>query len=151
MDGGENERRIASLVHAVFLASVGVFALVLWFARRGGGAPADPTGRAETLAFVLLLIAAAECLGADRLGRRRLRRGSADPISRVRVFFVVRFGAAEAAAVFGLMLGFLGGGAVAVGLLFGLSVAALLLAAPSREAWAEALALAVSGSDRGAG
>lgn len=146
MDSAENQRNIASLVHIVFLASVGVFAVVLWFARRSGGAPADPTGRAEALAFLFLLIGAAECLGADRLGRRRLRRGLGDPVGRVRAFFLVRFGAAEAAAVFGLMLGFLGGSALAVGMLFALSVVALAVAAPSRQAWSEAMALAQSGA-----
>ena len=144
MDNAENQRNITSLVHVVFLASVGVFAVILWFARKNGGAPVDPTGRAEGLAFIFLLIGTAECLGADRLGRRRLRAGSGDPIGRVRAFFLVRFGAAEAAAVFGLMLGFLGGNALAVSLLFALSIVALVLAAPSREAWSEAIALAQS-------
>jgi hypothetical protein len=145
MDSAENQRNIAAMVHVVFLASVGVFAVILWLARTSGGAPADPTGRAESLAFLFLLIGAAECLGADRIGRRRLRLGSGDPIARVRSFFLVRFGAAEAAAVFGLMLGFMGGGALAVGLLFALSLLALALAHPSREAWSRALALAQRG------
>jgi hypothetical protein len=144
MEPGERERDAASLVHMVFLASIGVYALVLWITRGGGGAPSEPTGKTESLAAVFMVIGAAECFGADRLGRRRLSRGGGDPISRVRSFFLVRFGAAESAAVFGLMLGFLGGGVLAVGLLFALSATALLLAAPSREAWGKALALARS-------
>ena len=142
MDAGEKERNVVSLVHMAFLASVGVYIVVLWFARKNGGAPAAPIGKAETLAFLFLMIGGAECFGADWLGRRRLLRGSGDPVSRVRAFFLVRFAAAEAAAVFGLMLGFLGGGGFAVGLLFSLSVLALVLAAPSREAWSKAMSLA---------
>ena len=142
MDVGEKERSVVSLVHMAFLASVGVYILVLWFARKSGGLPADPTRKAETLALLLLMIGGAECFGADWLGRRRLHRGPGDPVSRVRGFFLVRFAAAEAAAVFGLMLGFLGGGGIAVGLLFSLSVLVLVLSAPSREAWSRAMALA---------
>ena len=142
MDAGEKERNVVSLVHMAFLASVGVYILVLWFARKSGGVPADPTRKAETLALLFLMIGGAECFGADWLGRRRLPRGPGDPVSRVRTFFLVRFAAAEAAAVFGLMLGFLGGGGFAVGLLFSLSVLALVLAAPSREAWSKAMSLA---------
>ena len=146
MDAGEKERNVASLVHVAFLASIGVYAVVLWIARSSGGAPADPTGKTESLAFLFLVIGAVECFGAAWLGRRRLIRGAGDPVARVRAFFIIRFGAAEAAAVFGLMLGFLGGGVLVVGLLFALSATALVLAAPSREAWSEALALATGGA-----
>jgi len=142
MDQEASERRVTSLVHVVFLASIGVFGLVLWFARAGGGAPVDASGRAEARAMLLLLIAAAECYGAERWGRRRLRSGSGDPESRVQAYFLIRFGAAEAAAVFGLMLGFTGGGAFGVGALFALSLGTLVIAAPTREAWARALAVA---------
>lgn len=140
MNGGEKDRQVAGLVHIVFLASIGVYAILLWAARRGGTAPPDPTGRGETLAFCFLAIGAGEYSWASWLGRRQLARGLSDPISRVRSFFYLRFGAAEAVALFGLMLGFLGGGAVAIGLLFCLSAACLMMAAPSRAAWAAALA-----------
>jgi len=142
MDEGDGERRITALVHVVFIGSIGVFAVILWFARGSGGAPADPTGRAELRAFALLVIAAAECFGADLLGRRRLARASGDPVGRVRAFFLIRFGAAEAAAIFGLMLGFSGAGAFSVAALFALSLGALALAAPTPRAWSQALALA---------
>ncbi|MGH9364062.1 MAG: hypothetical protein ACRD1B_02185 [Thermoanaerobaculia bacterium] len=139
MNEGEKDRRLASLVHMAFLASIGVYLILIVVARRGGAAPTDPTGRTQTLAFCLLAIAAGEFSWASWLGRRHLTRGSGDAVSRVRSFFYLRFGAAEAAAIFGLMLGFLGGGAVAIGLLFALSAAALLAAAPSPGRWAAAL------------
>ena len=147
MDPSEKDRRLVGLVHVVFLASIGVYAVVLWIARRGGSAPLDPGGRAPALGIVLLALGAGEISWANWLGRRQLSRGSRDALSKVRSFFFLRFGAAEATAVFGLMLGFLGGSVAAVGLLFALSAAALVLAAPSRAAWNEAMALA-SGEDR---
>ena len=140
MNGGEKHRRLASLVHMVFLASIGVYLVLIVVARRGGAAPQDPSGKAETMAFWFLAIAAGEYSWASWLGRRQLTRGSGDAVSRVRSFFYLRFGAAQAAALFGLMLGFLGGGAVAIGLLFALSAAALWAAAPSPGKWAAALA-----------
>jgi hypothetical protein len=140
MNGSENDRNVASLVHVVFLASIGVYSILLWIARRGGTAPPDLTGRSETLAYCFLAIGAGEYSWASWLGRRRLAGNSGAPRARVRSFFYLRFGAAEAPALFGLMLGFLGGGIVAVGLLFALSLACLVAAAPTRGAWDRALA-----------
>lgn len=152
MNGTEKDRNVASLVHVVFLASIGVYAVLLWIARRGGTAPPDTTGQSETLAFCFLAIGAGEYSWASWIGRRRLVSGSAAPPARVRSFFYLRFGAAEAPALFGLMLGFLGGGIVAVGLLFALSLACLTAAAPSRSAWNRALAEADgAGRERPAG
>jgi hypothetical protein len=140
MNGSEKDRSVASLVHVVFLASIGIYAILLGIARHGGTAPPDSTGRSETLAFCFLAIGAGEYSWASWLGRRQLARGSGAPAARVRSFFYLRFGAAEAPALFGLMLGFSGGGIVAVGLLFALSFACLVAAAPTRGAWGQALA-----------
>jgi hypothetical protein len=140
MNGSEKDRNVASLVHVVFLASIGVYSILLWIARRGGTAPPDSTGRSETLAFLFLAIGAGEYSWANWLGRRRLVRGPGAPGERVRSFFYLRFGAAEAPALFGLMLGFSGGGIVSIGLLFALSFACLIAAAPTRGAWDQALA-----------
>ncbi len=147
MNGPEKDRNVASLVHVVFLASIGVYAILVWVARHGGTAPPDVTGRSEALTVCFLAIGAGEYSWANWLGRRRLSRGSGAPLARVRSFFYLRFGAAAAPALFGLMLGFLGGGAVSVGLLFALSCGCLVAAAPSRRAWREALAEA-EGSGR---
>lgn len=141
MNGSEKDRNVASLVHVVFLASIGVYAVLLWIARRGGTAPPDVTGQSETVAFCFLAIGAGEYSWASWLGRRRLAGGTAAPSARVRSFFYLRFGAAQAPALFGLMLGFLGGGVVGVGLLFALSFVCLVAAAPTRGAWDQALAL----------
>ena len=140
MNGSEKDRNVASLVHVVFLASIGVYAILLWIARRGGTAPPDATGQSETLAYCFLAIGAGEYSWASWLGRRRLAGGTGAPLTRVRSFFYLRFGAAEAPALFGLMLGFLGGGIVSIGLLFALSFACLVAAAPTRGAWDQALA-----------
>jgi hypothetical protein len=140
MNGGEKDRNVASLVHVVFLASIGVYAILLWIARSGGTAPRDPTSQSESLAFCFLAIGVGENSWASWLGRRRLARGSGAPEARVRSFFYLRFGAAQAPALFGLMHGFSGGGLVAVGLLFAMSLAYLVAAAPTRNAWDQALA-----------
>ena len=140
MNESEKDRNVASLVHVVFLASVGVYAVLVWVARSGGTAPRDPAGRTEALAFCFLAIGIGENAWVSWLGRRRLARASGTPEARVRSFFYLRFGAAQAPALFGLMLGFSGGSFLAAGLLFAMSLAYLVAAAPSRGAWGQARA-----------
>ncbi|HYK41661.1 MAG TPA: hypothetical protein VE007_04670, partial [Thermoanaerobaculia bacterium] len=78
--------------------------------------------------------------GATLLGRRLLsaaagRPGAAD---RVRRYFLIRFAAADALAIFGLAAGFKGAPAADSAILFGVSAVALIAAAPTRRAWAAA-------------
>jgi hypothetical protein len=136
---GEMERRIASTVHLAFLSSVGVFGLILWVARRNGAATLDTSGRNGTATGLMLFLGIAEVAWAGWFGRRVLLRRSGDALARVRSCFFLRFAAAEAVGVFGLMAGFLGASAVTIGLFLAISVASLAAAAPSREAWQSAL------------
>lgn len=135
----EKERQIVSTVHVSFLSSIGVFALVLWIARRGGAAPLDTAGRNGTATGLMLFLGIAEVAWAGWFARRLLSRSTDQPVARVRSCFFLRFAAAEAVGVFGLMSGFMGAGAITVGLFFAIAVAALVVAAPSREAWHSAL------------
>jgi hypothetical protein len=135
----EKERQIVSTVHLAFLSSIGVYALVLWIARRSGAAPLDRSGRVGTIAGLMLGLGVAEVFWAGWFARRLLARRSGSALARVRSSFFLRFGAAEAVAVFGLMAGFLGASALTAALFYAVSAAALLLAAPSREAWRAAL------------
>ena len=142
VQNAERERRIASTVHLSFLSSIGVFALILWIARRGAAVTLDSAGRNATATGLMLFLGIAEVGWAGWFGRRLLVRGSGEALPRVRSCFYLRFAAAEAVAVFGLMAGLLGSPAVTIGLFLGVAAAALAAAAPSREAWQSALATA---------
>ena len=144
MPNAERERQIASTVHLAFLSSLGVFALILWIARRNGAATLDTSGRNGTPTGLMLFLGIAEVAWAGWFGRRLLLRRSGDALARVRSCFFLRFAAAEAVGAFGLMAGFLGASAVTIGLFLAVAAAALAAAAPSREAWRSALETAES-------
>ena len=138
----ESGRRIVSAAHVAMLASIGLYAGLLWLARPAVlEAPAGPGGM--KLSSILLAVGLAEYAAATVLGRRLLsaaagRPGAAD---RVRRYFLIRFAAADAIAVFGLVAGFKGAPAADSAVLLGVSALALVAAAPSRRAWASAWSL----------
>jgi hypothetical protein len=132
----ENDRRILSAVHAAFLAAMPVYALVLWFARDSASVAA---GRGDTLFWVLAGIGGAQYLIVERGGRRLLRLGRGPAEGRVRAYFLVRFAAAEAIGVFGLIAGFLGAAAWRVAALLALGLFGLALSRPTPTAWGQAL------------
>jgi len=132
----ESGRRIASVAHVAMLASIALYAGLLWLARP---AALEASGRAQ-ISSILLAVGLAEYAGATLLGRRLLsaaagRPGAAD---RVRRYFLIRFAAADAIAIFGLAAGFKGAPAADSAVLFGVSALALIAAAPTRKAWAAA-------------
>jgi F0F1-type ATP synthase membrane subunit c/vacuolar-type H+-ATPase subunit K len=136
----ESGRRIAAVAHVAMLASIGLYAGLLWLARP---AALEGPGRPQ-LSSILLAVGLAEYALATFLGRRLLaaaagRPGAAD---RVRRYFLVRFAAADAIAIFGLVAGFKGAPAADSAILFAVSAVALIAAAPSRRAWASAWRLA---------
>ncbi|HEY6147863.1 MAG TPA: hypothetical protein VIZ69_09200 [Thermoanaerobaculia bacterium] len=132
----EPGRRIASVAHVAMLASIALYAGLLWLARP---AVLEGPSRLE-LSSILLAVGVAEFAGATILGRRLLaaaagRPGAAD---RVRRYFLVRFAAGDAIAIFGLVAGFKGAPAADSAILFGVSALALIAATPTRRAWASA-------------
>jgi F0F1-type ATP synthase membrane subunit c/vacuolar-type H+-ATPase subunit K len=132
----ESGRRIATVAHVAMLASIGLYAGLLWLARP---AVLEGPGRPQ-LSSILLAVGLAEYAGATLLGRRLLsaaagRPGAAD---RVRRYFLIRFAAADAIAIFGLVAGFKGAPAADSAILFAISAIALIAAAPTRRAWASA-------------
>jgi hypothetical protein len=82
---------------------------------------------------------------AAAVGRTFLRSARARPLERVRLSFLIRGAAAEAIALYGLVLGFLGGSPGHVGALFALAIVALLASAPGKASWEEALRQAGGG------
>ena len=142
MSPEENDRRIATVLHIAMLSSVAVYALVLWLPR-GEVLPSAPRGAAARgVEWAFLAVGAAQYLIATALGKKLLQSRRGEPRRRVRSFFLIRFAAAEAIAIYGLILGFLGSPAGWVAGLFAVSAAALLLAAPTRDAYGDALARA---------
>jgi hypothetical protein len=141
-DEDESGRRVVSIVHTAMLASVPLYAGVLWLAR--GRAPflAAAAPPRPHLVEILFAIGAAEWAAATWVGRLLLKAGGgrAGAAERVRRFFLVRFAAAEAIAVFGLFAGFTGSPFRDSAFLFSAAAAALLLSTPSRAAWARARA-----------
>ena len=87
----------------------------------------------------LLATGGAEYLLVTVVGRRMLSARSGAALERVRSWFLIRFAAAEAIAVFGLAIHFLGGAAAHAQIFFLTSIAAFLLAYPGRTRFAEAL------------
>ncbi len=138
-DEDEAGRRIVAVVHMAMLAAVPLYFAVLWLSRGHPDLAAGGSLRPR-LPWVLLAVGAAEFAAATIFGRGLLRAagpGAGAP-ERVRRYFLIRFAAAEAIAVFGLFAGFGGASWTQAGVLFVASAAALLLAAPTRTAWTRA-------------
>ncbi len=134
----ETGRRIVSVVHIAMLSAIPLYAIILWLLR--GHAGLSGTSTRPRFALVLLAVGAAEWGLASLLGRAMLRTAGpgAGAFLRVRRYFLIRFAAAEAMAVFGLFAGFTGGTFRDVALLFSASALALLASTPTRAAYASA-------------
>ena len=136
----ENDRRVVTVVHIAMLAAVPVYGATLWLiremAKRAAGAVSD-----RRLAWVLLAIGAAQYLAVTVFGRALLysRRGNAR--DRVRSYFLIRFAAGEAIALFGLVAGLSGAPWGQAAALLAVAILALVHAAPTRNAYGTALAL----------
>ena len=142
-DEAERARRIQSIVHTALFAGVGIYAVLLLFLR-SEIALVTSARPSTTLFLALAAVGAAQYAGASAVGRSFLRARRSRPLDRVRLYFVLRGAAAEAIALYGLVLGFLGGSATHVAALFALAVVALLACVPGRDAWEAALRQAES-------
>ena len=144
MEPGEadRDRRVVTVVHLAMLAVVPVYGGVLWLS---GPARPRPHSGEPHLAWTLLAIGLGQYLAATLLGRKLLRSARGGARGRVRRYFLVRFAAAEAIAVFGLAAGFAGVPPRQALILFAAALCALLAAAPTRRAYAAALAQAGTG------
>jgi hypothetical protein len=138
-NGDEPGRRIVSVVHLAMLAAVAIYAIVLLLARGNAAVPAGPP-RSANFVILLFAIGAAQWGAATIVGKTLLRWGGpgAGAAERVRRFFLVRFAAAEAIAVFGLIAGLTGGPRRGAVLLLCTSAFALLASSPSRTAYRRA-------------
>jgi len=144
-DADEGSRRIVAVVHLAMLAAIPLYAGALALFR-GSGLPVRPAAERLRFVSVLLVIGAVEWAVATLVGRRWLVRGGGGSASdRVRRYFLIRFAAGEAMAVFGLFAGFTGVRWAEAGLLFAAAALALVLSAPTRAAWDTANRLADAG------
>ncbi|MEP7132414.1 MAG: hypothetical protein ABI914_04570 [Acidobacteriota bacterium] len=141
-DTDEGGRRIVSVVHVAMVAAVPLYALILWLLRGRAGLSGAGGPRPQYI-LVLLAVGAAEWGLASIVGRALLRSAGAGKGApeRVRRYFLIRFAAAEAIAVFGLFAGFTGGTPRDVAILLGASLLALVASTPTRAAWASAFEL----------
>ena len=128
-----------SIVHIAMLAAIPLYGGVVWLAR--GHAPFPPAPEARPhLVGILLSIGVSEWIAATVVGRMLLKagRGRRGAAQRVRRFFLIRFAAAEAIAVFGLFAGFSGCPGRDCALLFAASALALAASTPTASAWRQA-------------
>jgi F0F1-type ATP synthase membrane subunit c/vacuolar-type H+-ATPase subunit K len=138
VDPSEHDRRVVALVHTAMLAAVGVYAVALVFFRLEIVPNARALRADARLFLVFVALGVVQFSGAWVLGLRLLRLKRPDARDRIRLYFLIRAGAAEAIALFGFVLGFLGGRPLEVVALFAASVAGLLACAPGRHAWEQA-------------
>ncbi|MEX0881004.1 MAG: hypothetical protein WD451_14915 [Thermoanaerobaculia bacterium] len=142
MEPSEHDRRVMGLVHTALLAAVGVYGIVLLFFR----AELEPDSRHPdsglTLFLLFAAVGAAQFAGASIVGKLLLRSPRAGARDRVRLYFLLRAAAAEAIALYGFVLGFLGVPGTQVLALFAMAVAALLACFPGRGPWEEAVRVA---------
>ena len=146
----ERARRVLVLVHTALLAGVGIYAVILIFLRAEiatvrGARPASDS----TLFLVLAGVGLAQYAAAAWLGRAFLRTPRSRPVDRVRLSFLLRGAAAEAIALYGLILGFMGGSWARVLALLALAFVGLLACSPGKAAWEAAMRTA-EGSPPGA-
>jgi hypothetical protein len=143
----ERARRVQAVVHTALFAGVGIYAVLLLFLRSEIASTPPPRPAGSGLFLVLAAVGAAQYAGASAVGRLFLRSRRSRPLDRVRLFFLLRGAAAEAIALYGLVLGFLGGSPGQVTVLFALGAAALLACAPGRASWEAALRQAEAGPE----
>ena len=138
-NGDEPGRRIVSVVHLAMLAAVAIYAILLLVRGNLALAPGPP-GR-PNFVFLLFSIGAAQWGAATIIGGILLRRGGRGrgAAERVRRFFLVRFAAAEAIGVFGLVAGWTGESRSGAFLLLSAGALALLASSPTRTAYRRAL------------
>jgi hypothetical protein len=138
-NGDEPGRRIVSVVHLAMLAAVAIYAILLLLVRGNAALAAGPSGR-PNFVFLLFSIGAAQWGAATIIGGILLRRGGpgAGAAERVRRFFLVRFAAAEAIGVFGLVAGWTGESRSGAFLLLSAGALALLASSPTRTAYRRA-------------
>ena len=141
----EHARRVQTLVHTALLAGIGIYAILLVVLRTEIAAT-SPRPPGTALFLVLAGVGAAQYATASAIGRAFLRSPRSRAVDRVRLFFLLRGAAAEAIALYGLVLGFLGGRPGHVAALFAMGFLALLACMPGRAAWETALRQA---EDRG--
>ena len=139
ISASERARRIQTIVHTALFAGVGIYAVILLFLRSEISVVTSSRPPGTALFLALAAIGIVQYAAAAGIGRSFLRSRRAPATDRVRLSFLLRGAAAEAIALYGLVLGFLGAPAVHVGGLFALAVAALAACAPGKVAWEAAL------------
>jgi hypothetical protein len=132
------------LVHTALAASIGVYAVVLLFLRFGALRTGPSTPPSSRVFVALAAVGLTQFAAVSWIGRTLLRSRRSGGAERVRLYFLLRASAAEAIGLFGLLVGFRGAPLAHSVALFAMSLAALLVSAPSRAAWEQAQRMAES-------
>jgi hypothetical protein len=127
---------VVTLVHLAMVAAVVVYgAMVALLPPPAGGDARPRAPEWGVLAFGLIQYST-----VTAFARRLLRGGRGSAEERTQRYFLLRFAAAEAIGVFGLLLGLTAPGRVWPAVLLLASLFALAVAAPVRDAWRAAFA-----------
>ncbi len=132
----EHVRRIVTVVYVALLASVGACAVVLRFLPVHAG-----RGPRPAMEWGLLATGIGEYAAATLLGRRMLTARSGNSLARTRSYFLIRFAAAEATAVFGMAVFLMGSPPVHAAAFFAVSILMFLVSFPGKRAFSEAASL----------
>jgi hypothetical protein len=144
VESSENSRRRAVLVHIVLASSIGIYAVMLLFLGSGAFRSGSPTTPSLRTFVALSSIGLGQFAAVSWVGRALLRSRRSGGAERVRLYFLLRASAAAAIGLFGLLVGFRGAPLAHSVALFGMSLAAMLISAPSRAAWEQALRMTES-------
>ena len=136
----ERARRTLVLVHTALLAGVGIYAVILVLLRAEIAAVRSARPASNSALFLVLAgVGLVQYGAAAWLGRAFLRTPRSRPVDRVRLSFLLRGAAAEAIALYGLILGFLGGSWPQVFGLLALAFIGLLACSPGKPPWEAAM------------
>lgn len=139
MDPVETERRLSRKIHLALVAALAGYCFLFAQSRgRISSIPPDSVQRVD-LFLPMVVLAVVQFAAISVIARKRLRSNLGQPGAGARLYFFLRAVSAEAIALFGLLIGFLGAPVLEVAALFALSLAAMLSSFPTREAWQNAL------------
>jgi len=140
-DSLETQRRRSMLLHLALGASLVLYLFLLFQVTRSRASHGlSPSTATRSFLFgPLLIFGVVQFAVLAFVARKKLRSAPGPPAARARQYFLLRAVASETLGLLGLQIGMPGGPLSQTLLFFGLAFAGLLLTAPTREAWADAL------------
>jgi F0F1-type ATP synthase membrane subunit c/vacuolar-type H+-ATPase subunit K len=135
----EEALRTSRIIHAALVFSVVIYAVVAHYYHALGASPALDASQVGVIRLAFYALAGALALAALAFRHRLTVAAAAPPLVAVQTRMIVCMALAEAIAILGMVLVFIGGG-IRDFYVFAIPAVALqLLFAPRREAWEDAV------------